>query len=313
MTPSRRRTTTAAAALMAVTALAACGGNDSNAGSGAPRQSAHVAPPTPKTTAPKAPTTPKAASTGTPAPSGSTMTVAVYYISDQGNFVTLARENRQVPKSAGVVRAALDAMLHLEPLDPDYRMSIWPRKTVVRGVTIRGDLATVDLSRNAADASSGSSAEFAALEQLLWTVTAAAPKVRRVQLLFDGRKVDYIMGHGIEASTPKRPAQGHEVLAPVQILSPTHGSKVSRSLTIRGEATVFEATVSWAVVDVETKQVYAKGFETASIGAPGRGTWQVATMLPPAATGRRVQIRAWESSAKDGSVTNLDTKHVHVR
>jgi hypothetical protein len=235
--------------------------------------------------------------------------VAVYYLTDDADQgPVLTREFRRLPKTTGVVRAAVDAMLHLEPLDPDYT-SVWPTAATVRGVSISGDTATVDLSADAT-LRTGSGFESASVQQLVWTVTAAAPKITRVRLLVGGKPME--SGHS-DWSAPQRREPAHEVLAPVQISSPNHGSSVERSLTISGEATVFEATVSWSVVDLETKKVYAKGFETATEGGPGRGTWKVTTTLPAAAAGRHVQVRAWESSAKDGSVTNLDTKDVQVR
>jgi hypothetical protein len=74
-----------------------------------------------------------------------------------------------------------------------------------------------------------------------------------------------------------------------------------------GTATVFEATVSWDLRQGD--RVLQEGFSTASIGAPGRGEWTAVADLPP---GDYV-LRAWESSAKDGSVTWLDTKRVTLR
>jgi len=307
MTRNRRRAAAVATTVMAVAALAACGDNDNSADPRAGGPAATTAPPA---SAPKP--APATTSPSTPTAAAGTMTVAVYYLMDDADRgPVLVREFRRVPRSAGVVRAAVDAMLHLEPLDPDYT-SLWPRTTSVRGASISGDTATVDLSADAGRGQSGGEAEAASLQQLVWTVTAAAPKVRKVQLLIEGRKVTDLWGH-VDASTAQRREPSFEVLAAVQITLPAHGSKVSRSLTVSGEATVFEATVSWSVVDVETKKVYAQGSETATMGAPGRGTWKASTTLPAAAAGRHVQIRAWESSAKDGSVTNLDTKDIQVR
>jgi hypothetical protein len=305
MTPNRRRASAVATTLVAVGALAACGGNGTSANPG-------VAAPAPTTAGPRsaaAKPAPASSSPSSPAASKQTMTVAVYYLTDDPQRgPVLTREFRRVPKSAGVVRAAVDAMLHLEPLDPDYS-SPWPEAAQVRGVSVKGDTVTVDLTA-AATLRVGSTFESAAMQQLVWTVTAAAPKVSKVRVLIEGRTPP---SGQQDWSAPQRRQPSYEVLAAVQITQPEHGSKIARSLTISGEATVFEATVSWSVIDVETKRVYAKGFDTASTGAPGRGTWKATTTLPAAAAGRHVQIRAWESSAKDGSVTNLDTKNVQVR
>ena len=114
------------------------------------------------------------------------MAVAVYYLR-YDNGVDLVREFRALPKSTAVVRTAVDAMLHLKPLDPDYS-SLWPAATQIRGITLAGDLATVDLSADAGKGVAGADGEGRSLDQLVYTVTAAAPAVKRVQLLIEGKK-----------------------------------------------------------------------------------------------------------------------------
>jgi hypothetical protein len=201
-------------------------------------------------------------------------------------------------------------MLHLAPLDPDYT-SPWPESAKVLGASIKDDTATIDLSAGSMSnlTNLGSAFETAAQQQLIWTVTAVAPTVQRVRLTV-ARKTPG-SGH-VDWSAPQRRAKHHDILVPVQISSPGHGAKVRRRLTVTGEATVFEASVSWAVVDVASRKVLDKGFVTASAGAPSRGTWKFTAQLPASAARRNVEIRAWEASAKDGRVTHLDSKVVTV-
>jgi hypothetical protein len=241
------------------------------------------------------------------------MRSVVYYLGDTKVGPRLYREFRTVPRSAGVVRAAVDSMLHLAPLDPDYK-SVWPKSTTVLGVSVSGTVATVDLSAAARSASAGSEAERVSLQQLVHTVTAAAPSVKSVQLKVGGKVVDTLWGH-VSTKTPIARSESTSTLGPVWVIEPGSGVKVPRTLVVTGVATVFEATVSWSV----TKPCAAgtacpavkSGFVNASIGAPGRGTWKVTTTLPASVTGD-VVFTAWESSAEDGSVTFPDSKRYRV-
>jgi hypothetical protein len=290
------------AAVLAAFALAAC--SHSSTGQVATEPVVTSAPP-------PASSTPSAVATTT-APVA-TMRATVYYLGGTATRPRLYREVRTVPRSTAVVRAAVEAMLHLAPLDPDYR-SLWPRATTVRGISVAGTQATVDLSGNAQNVTADAATEGASLEQLVWTVTTAAPAVKSVQVRFDGGFAQTLWGHRSTLGAIARGPQ-EDVLGPVWINDPAQGATVPRTFTIRGAASVFEATVSWSVTTdcgTATCPVLRSGFATASTGAPGRGDFSAAVTLPATATGR-VVVNAWESSADDGSVTFLDTKVVTVR
>ncbi|MEV4533053.1 GerMN domain-containing protein [Asanoa sp. NPDC049518] len=107
----------------------------------------------------------------TPSPVATGPLVAVYYVGP-GRDRALVREFHRVAPGSDAVRAALGLMFGTAPLDPDYA-SAWPRGTTVRGVTVAGDVVTVDLG--------GATPPSAiAAQQLVWTVTAASglPGVR---------------------------------------------------------------------------------------------------------------------------------------
>ncbi len=292
------------AALLLTLVLAACGRENSLSGE-SPSPSA------PAATSP-APTPAPAGSTPTASPGS--MVVPAYYLGDTQNGVRLYREFRSVPRSAGVARAAVEAMLHLAPLDPDYK-SLWPRATQVRNVTIAGDLATVDLSREATGGSAGAEAEAMSVQQLVHTVTAAAPVVHRVQLLVDGAKVETLWGHA-DVRSPTARANRLNTLAAIWIIQPAYGTTVGRTFAFSGDATVFEGTVSW---DVRTctsptncTTAVRNGFTTTD-GAPARAAWSVTVTLPASvATGSHVEVRAWEDSAQDGTPLFRDTKVLRV-
>ena len=253
--------------------------------------------------------------TAAPSASAATRTVALYYVGDTGTRPALYREFRQVTAVGGPIRTAVEAMLHLPARDPQYA-SLWPRATTVRGISVSGTVATVDLSAAAATGTAGSAFGCAALQALVHTVTAASPSISRVLLRINGRSAGVVSGfwgHGCGPDVPMARRPGVDILAPIQISNVLHAQIVGRALTITGEATVFEATVSWKVSDQATRRVLRTGFTTASIGAPGRGTFRFSVGLPASQVGRPVVVSAWEDSAKDGTDLFTDDKALRVR
>jgi hypothetical protein len=237
-------------------------------------------------------------------PTSSNEAVAVYYLKDTGRTgPRLYREFHSLPVDEPI-RDAVEAMLEEEPKDPDYT-SLWADGVTVRDISVDGSTATVDLSQEATQNGGGSAFEEATLQQLVHTVTAADNSVKSVRLHIEGEPVDTLWGSA-DASQPLTRAPAAEVLGPVWILTPEEGGSVPVGGTFGGEASVFEATVSWEWVQGDT--VVAEGFSTAEEGAPGRGAWEATVDVPP---GDYV-LRAFESSAEDGSVTFLDTKNVTV-
>jgi hypothetical protein len=267
-------------------------------GSGGTTEPATAEPTSPTTTAPA----PGPATTA-PAPSG-TRAVAVYYVADTTNGPRLYREFHRRAATTAVVRDAVTAMLDQAPLDPDYT-SLWADGTRVRGVSKDGATLVVDLTKLATTAGGGAEFEDATLQQLVWTATAADPSSTAVRLLVEGKRVESLWGH-VDTSQPMRRGQAASELGAVWVLTPTQGGTVRRGGTFGGEASVFEATVSWQLL--QGTKVVAKGFANASAGAPARGTWSAKADVP---AGDYV-LRAFESSAKDGSDTFVDDKRIRV-
>ena len=288
----------AAAALV----LTACGDDDDDRTAPAPSSPTTSA----SDTASPDPSEPAGSpTTGAPSAPTGTRAVAVYYLGETSNGPRLYREFHRRPATTAVIRDAVQAMLTESPDDPDYT-SVWPESTRLLGVALDGDLATVDLSREVRRASAGAAVESASLQQLVHTVTAAAPAVRRVQLHIAGGPSDTLWGHADTRRPMAREAQ-ENVLGAVWLLAPTEGATVGRSFEIRGEATVFEATVSWELR--RGSEVVAEGFATASTGAPERGDWKATVTADAPGT---YELRAFESSAKDGRPTHVDTKRITV-
>ena len=243
-------------------------------------------------------------------PTGSTR-VPVYYLGEATyqRRAVLFREFRSVPATSGVVRAAVDAMLHLRPLDADY-FSLWPTAAKVNGVRIDGTVATVDLTESARGVRASQREEQTSVQQLVHTVTAAAPAIRSVRLTFDGATKPTLWGR-VDVSRALTRAAQIDTLASVWVTEPASGARVSRRFTVKGTASVFEATVSWVVTRPGSTAPIAQGYVTATEGGPGRGTFTVTVSLP-AGTSGDVVFKAYESSPEDGSETDPDTKTYRV-
>jgi hypothetical protein len=236
------------------------------------------------------------------APPGS-RSVTVYYVADTTNGLRLYRETHLRPRTPGVVRDAVAAMLGDAPLDDDY-VSPWAAGTRVLGVKIDGDVAVVDLSKEAAVTNGGSAAAEMAVQQLVWTVHDAATSIRAVRILVEGKAPADFWG-ALALVEPVERAPSETVLGPVWLdVSP--GAELRRGQKFGGEATVFEATVSWEWL--RGGNVVKEGFSTAEEGAPGRGAWSATVDVPP---GDYV-LRAFAESAKDGSRMFVDDKDVRV-
>jgi hypothetical protein len=197
---------------------------------------------------------------------------------------------------------ALADGLRVLGVDPELSSSV-PAGTRLLGVSLDGGVVTIDLGGTmAAEGTSGGSAqEMTFAEQLAHTVSVE-PSVTGVRLRIGGVLVDELWGH-LDWSVPIGPDPF--ALSPVTIESPVHDALIVIETTdaaapfvveIRGQATVFEATVLITARDAAGTLI-TEGFLTASTGAPERGTWVWQLELP--GPGRYV-VEVAESDPSDG-------------
>jgi hypothetical protein len=89
----------------------------------------------------------------------------------------------------------------------------------------------------------------------------------------------------------------------ITLKTPTVNATLTSPVTISGDASVFEAALAWRITDTGGR-VIAEGFTTASLGAPGRGTYSItATYTVPAETLAFIEV--FSRSAKDGSIDEI--------
>jgi len=209
---------------------------------------------------------PSADATGTTETTGP-RAVPVYYAGDSAHGLRLYREfqSHETCATAGcMAMAAIQATLSGAPEDPDYR-TLWPRGSGVDSVESAPDLIWIDLKGDLHDRPAGMPQADAdlAIQQLIYSAQAGYGKGRvPVQLVLDGKRTDTILG--VPASEPLAAADEADVLAPVQISSPSNGETLKAGpVKVEGVASAFEANVVWEVL-VGGDAVVKNGFTTAA-------------------------------------------------
>ena len=219
--------------------------------------------------------------------SGRQVNLAVYYLRSFGGRRYLAPEWHRVPYTKAVATAAVGELLGGQPLSPGSRRP-FPPGARLRRLQLEAGTATVDLSREAVRAR-GPDLRWR-LQALVHTV-AQFPTVRRVAVRVEGRA----LGRPLTRD-PAVP------LAPIALADPAPAAVVKGGrLVVRGEASVYEATVNLRLRDPQGR-VVAQSHATAAEAAPGRGPFSGALEFTPPAGAHCWTLEAFEVSPEDGQV-----------
>jgi Immunoglobulin-like domain of bacterial spore germination/Sporulation and spore germination len=191
-------------------------------------------------------------------------TVPVYYFTDTPRGQRLVREFRTVPAPDGPLVAAVQTMLAERALDPEYE-TYWQADTEVRSVEVRDDVIEVDFTGETDYTGVRDEIAQLAVQQLVYTVTAAAADAEQdgglpVRILVDGEPPGAMWGR-LDLSDPIARAPQLEILSPVQIHTPQDGDVVDGSVRVEGVAIAFEAHLDWRVFDDEGN-IVEEGFTT---------------------------------------------------
>ena len=271
-------------------------------GAGTTTTTATASPTSPATAATTAPsTTSTSPSPSTSGPVAGQVTVPVYYVVDVPRVgPRLYREFHRVTRTGDSVMTALNEMFTGQANDPDYR-SLWPASTRVLAVT-KGETPTVTVNLSGWASNLGSSFEAAAVQQLVYTATAADPSVEQVRITVNGREPS--SGH-LDLATPQSRAPALETLSNVWVLAPEQGSTVSSPVVVRVYGTGFEGNVPL--------KVFRGGTEVASTAVTtmmgGYATAQTTISLPAGS----YELRAYNDNGRDASLQLWDTKAFTVR
>ncbi|HTY73847.1 MAG TPA: GerMN domain-containing protein [Actinomycetes bacterium] len=227
--------------------------------------------------------------------------LAVYYVADvPGVGTRLYREFHTLPTEAsptGRITAALDELFGGNAVDPDYT-TLWPSGTQALSVRVDGDLATVNVSDFP---HIGEQGQAMAIQQVVWTVTAADPSVKRVQIQVNGQPPQGA------ASLGKPTARGNslDTLANVWILAPAEGSTVASPVKVTVYGTGFEGNVIVRVLKDDGTQVAQKAVTT-QMGAFASAS---TTFTLPAGG---YQVQALNDNGKNATLLLWDTKNFTV-
>lgn len=134
--------------------------------------------------------------------------VTLFFADESGEG--LVREGREIETDsdpAVVIETVLDELIS-GPVG-DYGQVV-PDATQVRGVSLRGDLAVVDFSKEFYDdLPAGSSAEMVAVYAVVDTIAVNFPQIKQVSFLKEGQPVDTVKGH-LDLRQPLSPDFGLE-------------------------------------------------------------------------------------------------------
>ncbi|MPZ68656.1 MAG: hypothetical protein GEU71_03915 [Actinobacteria bacterium] len=177
-----------------------------------------------------------------------------------------------------------------------------PEGTKVLGFDIANRIATVDLSSEFVSGG-GSLSMRMRVAQVVFTLTQEEEEVEGVLFEIDGEPVDAIGGEGVDVSDPQTRADYEDLLPPIAVTSPNWGTYFVSGETIEGIANVFEATVSWRILD-ESGEEIANGFATATCGTGcwGDFTTEVEFSIDHSQEGT---VEVFESSAENGEPMNV--------
>jgi hypothetical protein len=266
----------------------------------------------PPSTAPATSGPATSAPASNPPPATVRTLLPVYYVGT-GTPPRLYREYHSIPVTGetlpAAITAALDEMLANDPVDPDY-WSPWLVGTNVRGVRIEGSVAVIDLAGTSGPSGTPVPTPIpptpvarAMIQQLVWTVTAVSAEreagLDGVRLLFEGVPRSTYWGADV-SGTLHRGAYA-STAAPLWVISPQEGSRVSRTFDVHLAGSVFEATARLRVRD-SSGEVVSDQQVMLSAGAPAQGDAHVSLTLPPGS----YTIEAYFLSAKDGTEQGLD-------
>ena len=234
------------------------------------------------------------------------MVIRAYYVMNGPVGVAgLMPTLRVVPKTAGVARAAMDALLDGSKILDKYPQisTAIPAGTKLLGISIKNSVATVDLSREF-ESGGGSASAFNRLGQVVYTLTQFST-VRSVLFQVEGETVTTFGSEGIVLEGPQARTDFRDQLPTIFVDRPAFGAAAGNPVRVGGNADVFEATFRIAVLDAAGKVLTDRqAMATCGGGCEPRGTFD-ATMQYDVPKAQWGTLRVYYGSAKDGSPQDI--------
>jgi hypothetical protein len=235
-----------------------------------------------------------------------TMVIRAYYVLNGEPGVTgLVPTLRVVPKTTGVARAAMEALLDSDKVRDTYPQlaTAVPAGTKLLGISIKNGVATVDLSREFESGGGSASAMFR-LGQVVYTLTQFST-VRSVLFQVEGETVTTFGPEGIVLEGPQSRRDFRDQLPTIFVDRPAFGAAAGNPARVTGNADVFEATFRMAILDASGKVLTDRqAMATCGGGCEPRGTFDV-TLQYDVAKAQWGTLRVYYGSAKDGSPQDI--------
>lgn len=249
-----------------------------------------------------------------PYPSGDTegSVVQIWFVETIKNKEMLTSTYRDVGDTPGVARAAIESLLS-GPQGPEAETGVVttiPEGTSLLGLTIEKGIATVDLSTEFDDSGLGSCCEHFPLAQVAYTLTAF-DTVDRVVFEIEGDRVESYGGHGLMIGKPQTRDDFRDAAPPIVVDFPFPGQHVGTTFVLEGSANVFEATVSYRIVD-EDGTLLEEGFTTASCGTGCAGDFSERVTVDVQKDTYAI-LEVFESSAEDGSPLHMVEFPINIK
>ncbi len=238
----------------------------------------------------------------TPVPEGTTVVRAYFFFESTRGSSGLVPILREVPATKAVATAAVAALLDGPTETESGAMSsAVPAGTRLLGLSIKGGVATVDLSSEF-ESGGGSASTITRLGQVVFTLTQF-PTVTSVLFQIDGRTVTVFGSEGIVLDGPVGRADYVDLLPAIFVDRPAYGAALGNPGRVTGSADVFEATFRITLLDGAGRTIVDQQ-AMATCGTGCLGTFDV-TLKYDVAKAQWGTLRVWDGSAKDGSPENV--------
>ncbi len=105
-------------------------------------------------------------------------------------------------------------------------------------------------------------------------------------------------------ASPPSPTALVSARGSIVVRQPLANARVFSPLGIGGDASVFEAALSWRITDTAGR-VVAQGNATATAGAPARGTFSVTAFYTEPSADTLGFVEVYDRSPRDGSIDEI--------
>jgi spore germination protein GerM len=126
-------------------------------------------------------------------PNPLTKEYVVYRVQKNGEEILIPEKVRYAAGKKSREEAALDALLHTDPVSKQLT-NLFPPGTDVLSVKVNGDTVTVDFNQNFASRGQGSYTERMMVNAVVCTLTEF-PEIKKVKFLVEGKEIYSISGH----------------------------------------------------------------------------------------------------------------------